>query len=64
MGNKRKNQASSVQGLAEWNEGMSRHWLQQAADADTNRRRRALAFRAKQHARTATVLRELIRAVG
>lgn len=62
MSKKRKSQAGSVEGLAEWSEGMARHTFELAAEADTNQRRRALTFRAKQHARVATVLRELVRA--
>lgn len=64
MSKRRKSQAASIHGLAEWSESMSRHMFQLAAEAETNQRRRALTFRAKQHARVATVMREIIAAAG
>jgi hypothetical protein len=61
---KRNRQASSIEVLAQWSEGMARHTLELAREADTNRRRRALTFRAKQHARVATLIRVLLRAAA
>jgi hypothetical protein len=59
---KRKGDAAHIEELAEWSEGMSRHTFELARDADTNARRRSLTFRAKQHARIATLIRVLLKA--
>lgn len=61
MSKRKKADAATVEGLAEWSEGMSRHTLELAREADTNQRRRALTFRAKQHARVATIMRLIMK---
>lgn len=62
MSRKRKAQSDSVEGLAEFSEEMARHTFTLACATESAARRRSLKFRAKQHARIATVLRELIAA--
>jgi hypothetical protein len=62
MSKKRSRHADSVEGLAEWSAEMAAHNSALARAADPGQRRRSLEFRAAQHARIATVLREFVNA--